>query len=238
MPPAALDKEVRSISKKSESFEQACLEAGLGLREVFATAQHCLKLFLEPGGEYAWFFQRLRVAYSAGSFLFVHAGIDDALARRLDKQGVKRINRNAQKAMRRDPFGFYFGPRANAMRTKYRETNFPLTKTGVEQFHRAGFHAVVHGHRNTHTGQRLMLRHGVLHIECDTTMNCNSRSVQGLPGAGFGVTIIDPAVTITGLSSDHPRAKIFQPDNYLGHAETAHYEAEHQTVSSRLAAGP
>lgn len=235
--PAALEKEVRRIRDKSARLETACAEAGMDLREVYATARVCHRLFLQRGGEFGWFFREMRLAYRAGSFLFVHAGIDDRLAKHLGRRSLKQINRKFRRELQRDPFGCYFGPMGNPMRTKYRDNNFPLTAAGVELFHRAGLHAVVHGHRNTHTGQRLMLRHGVLHIECDTTMDCNSRAKEGLPGQGIGVTIVESAGRVVGLSSDHYHPKVFAPDDYLRYAETRRHETESQAIPPRIPAG-
>ena len=45
----------------------------------------------------------------------------------------------------------------------------------------AGMHAIVHGHRNVTRGQRIMLRVGLLHVECDTCVDANTRA-QDLAG--------------------------------------------------------
>ena len=49
----------------------------------------------------------------------------------------------------------------------------------------------------------------------DITMDRDSRRRDGLKGPGAGVTVIHPAGHITGISTDYPRAKIFDP-RYLG----------------------
>ena len=109
-------------------------------------------------------------------------------------------------------FEFYYGPLANATRTKYREIDMPLSHRGVGRMHRLGIHAVVHGHRNRSAGQRIMVRRGMLHFECDVTMDRNLRRREGLDGPGAGVTIFRPEGRVVAISADHPLAKVFEPD--------------------------
>ncbi|SMF39724.1 hypothetical protein SAMN02745866_02569 [Alteromonadaceae bacterium Bs31] len=71
---------------------------------------------------------------------------------------------------------------ANMMRTQYRAVSLPLTELGLTRLHRMGIHAIVQGHRSRLQGQRLALRQGQLHIECDTTQDRNSRAKKGLQG--------------------------------------------------------
>ena len=104
---------------------------------------------------------------------------------------------------------------ANTLRTKYHDVYMPLSHHGVERAYRQGVHAVVHGHRNRTNGQRIMLRQGMIHIESDITMDCNSRKKEGLDGYGAGVTIIRPEGRVIGISTDYPYAKIFEPENYI-----------------------
>jgi len=59
-------------------------------------------------------------------------------------------------------------------------------------------------------GQRIMLRHGIVNFECDTTMDRNTRKKEGLPGHGVAVTIIEPDGQVIGISRDHPCKKVFE----------------------------
>ena len=124
---------------------------------------------------------------------------------------VIRLNSKFRELMFDDPFDFYYGPFANIKRTKYRNVDMPLTRNGVRKIHNSGIHVLVHGHRNLLHGQRLMLRKGLLNVECDATLNRNSRKRDGLKGAGAAVTIIRPEGCILGISSDYPYIKVFDP---------------------------
>jgi hypothetical protein len=210
-----IEREITRMQKKVNIFEQTCKDAGLSIREIYATAHKCRELFLQSGGEFAWFFRDMQLAYREGSLLFIHAGFDDRVAHIIERQGVRSLNRLYKKQVRRDPFEFYYGSLANTMRTKYRDVDKPLTRRGVLRIFRKGVHTVIHGHRNITDGQRIMLRKGMVHVESDITMDRNSRKKEGLDGYGIGVTIIEPDGTIIGISTDYPHAKIFEPRNYF-----------------------
>jgi hypothetical protein len=216
MPEQTIERELARMQKKLDVFEQTCDEAGLNMRAVYATTRKCKQLFLEPDGEFYWFFKRMQLLYRTGSFLFIHAGFDDRIIRTVEEQGFAYLNRLYRKQVKHDLFEFYYGPLANTMRTKYREVDMPLTRHGVEQAYRQGVHAVVHGHRNRTDGQRIMLRQGMIHIESDITMDRNSRKKEGLAGYGTGVTIIRPEGQIIGISTDYPCVKVFEPEKLLG----------------------
>ncbi|MFM9270753.1 metallophosphoesterase [Halomonas elongata] len=211
----AIDKELARLRKKVSSFEASCEREGLTLRQVYATACKLRDLFLRPEGEFAWFFESMQLVHREGSFLFVHAGLDDSIARRIENEGIAALNRCFTTMVVDDPFAFYYGPLANTLRTKYRKIDFPLTERGVDHVYREGIHAVVHGHLNLTAGQRLMIRRGMLHIEGDITLDRNSRRKEGLEGHGMGVTIIQPTGKVVGISNDYPHAKIFEPETYL-----------------------
>lgn len=211
----AMTKELKRMRKKMTCFEDACAEAGMDLRQVFATAMKCRKLFLEPQGEFAWFFDSMQLIHREGSFLFVHAGLDDRFATLLAEHNEAYLNALYRDMIQSDLFGFYYGPLANTMRTKYRDVDMPLTCRGVEIASRQGLHAVVHGHRNRTSGQCIALRQGMIHIEGDITLDRNSRRKEGLRGFGMGVTIIRPEGRVIGISNDFPYAKVFEPQRYL-----------------------
>lgn len=211
----SIERELIRMRKKVDGFEAACGDAGLSLRDVYATALKCRELFLQPKGEFAWFFRDMQLLYRSGSFLFIHAGFDDRIISLTEEESFAYLNRLFRKQIKHDLFEFYYGPLANTMRTKYREVDMPLTAHGVERAYRQGVHAIVHGHRNRTNGQRIMLRQGMIHIESDITMDRNSRQKEGLDGYGLGVTIIRPEGRVIGISTDYPYAKVFEPDSYL-----------------------
>lgn len=215
MTPAGIERELSKMAKKINHFEKSCHKAGFSLREIYATALQCRQLFLHPKGDYAWFYKDMELAYRKGSFLFIHAGLDDGMSRLLVEKGIRYINKQFRHDIKKDLFQFYFGSMANTMRTKYRPADLPLTGVGVEQLTRSGYHAIVQGHINRKHGQRLAIKRGLLHIECDVTLDQNSRIKEGLTGKGMGVTIVDPAKYIMGVSSDYPYAKVFEPESYL-----------------------
>lgn len=215
VPQAAIAKELKGMRKKVKGFEEACLDAGLTLPRVYATALKCRELFLEPAGEFSWFFDRMQLLHREGSFLFIHAGLDDCMASLLVEHSEQHLNQLYRERVQQDLFSFYYGPLANTMRTKYREVDMPLTERGVEIAGRNGIHAVVHGHRNRTNGQRITLRQGMIHIEGDITLDRNSRRKEGLQGIGMGATIIRPEGRVIGISNDYPYAKVFEPRKYL-----------------------
>lgn len=208
----AIERELIRMRKKVDGFEDACNDAGLTMRDVYATAVKCRELFLKPKGEFAWFFRDMQLLYREGSFLFIHAGFDDRIINTIEEESFSYLNRLFRKQIKHDLFEFYYGPLANTMRTKYREVDMPLTHHGVERAYRQGVHAVVHGHRNRTHGQRIMLRQGMIHIESDITMDRNSRKKEGLDSYGAGVTIIRPEGSVIGISTDYPYAKVFEPN--------------------------
>ena len=221
MPDAGIEREIKRLRAKMEGFEGHCQRAGLSLREVYAATRQWRKLFLEPKGEFAWFYRQMRLAHKDGSFLFIHAGLDDRIARILNQRGLKHLNRKFRQQVEGDPFEFYYGPLANTIRTKYREVDMPLTRRGIDAVHSKGIHAIVHGHRNLLHGQRIMLRKGMINFECDTTLDRNTRRKEGLNGLGASVTIFHPIGQALGISADYPFIKLFQPEAVLQRLQAA-----------------
>ena len=212
MPESTIEREMQKLRKKLKDFEVDCEKAGLSLRMVYAAARKWQELFLHSKGEYAWFYKRMKLGYREGSFIFVHAGIDDRMAKLISEKGMKHINRKFRKQMYRDPFDFYYGSMANIIRTKYRPIDMPLTRYGVKLLRKkSAVHALVHGHRNLLHGQRVMLRKGIVNFECDTTLDRNSRKKEGLEGPGAAVTIFRPEGLVMGVSTDYPYIKVFEP---------------------------
>ncbi len=210
MPDDEVEREMRRLRSKTARFEQLCKSSGMHMREVFAAVKKWESLFLHPKGEFHWFFRRMKLLHQEGSFLFIHAGINDRTARNIQENGVDHVNREFNKQLRDDPFDFYYGPLAYGLRTKYRELDMPLTRRGTALLHKKGIHAIVHGHNNRLQGQRMMLRKGIIHFECDTTLDRNSRKKEGLSGIGAAVTIVSPQKWIMGISCDYPRIKVLE----------------------------
>ncbi|MEM8632405.1 MAG: metallophosphoesterase, partial [Pseudomonadota bacterium] len=205
----------------SAAFDAEVAKAGLTMSEIHAAAQMCRELFLEPGGSYGWFYSRMDVICRMGSLLFVHAGIDDSMCALLSEKGPEAVNRRYRAEVKADPFSFYSGPVANLVRTKYRKTDKALTEAGVGLLLASGIKMVVQGHVNNHSGQRLLAKNGLLHLEADITLDRTSRMLEGLAGIGAGATLILPSGDVIGLSSDYPKAKHFNPALMLGRLTTA-----------------
>lgn len=205
-----MERELKKMRSKLETFEASCMRAGLSLRMVYAAAQQWRRLFLQPKGEFSWFFRDMQAVHREGSILFIHAGLDDRTADIITDEGVKHLNRQFHKLLRQDLFEFYYGSVANTIRTKYREADRPLTRRGIRRLHADGVHVIVHGHVNRHYGQRIMLRKGMLNFECDTTLDRGTRRREGLQGGGAAVTIFRPDRTVLGISTDYPYVKVFE----------------------------
>jgi hypothetical protein len=210
-----IDRELKRIRSKFGNFEPACKDADLTMRDVYAAVMKWRELFLDPAGEFGWFFKRMRLGYHVGSFMFVHAGFDDEMANLLHAGGVKAMNRQFRDALFGEPFDLYYGSIANSIRTKYRSIDNRLSLKGVEKLHDSRIHAIIHGHRNLLDGQRIMLRRGLINFECDSTIDQHSRQKEGLTGSGAAVTVVHPDGYILGISTDFPYAKAFEPKRTL-----------------------
>lgn len=215
--PTVIAKEIRKLEEKHAKFDTDRARIGMTHRELLAALLKCHEIFIEPGGHYAWFFEQMQVVARSGSLLFVHAGLCDDMARALVSRGVDAVNDAYAASAKGASLGFYFGPLANLVRTKYRASDCTLTQTGVDMLARAGLHMVVQGHVNNHAGQRLLAKQGLLHLEADITLDRTSRALEGLEGIGAGATLIFPSGDVIGLSRDHPRAKHFAPERMAAH---------------------
>jgi hypothetical protein len=209
MPDKRMARELKRLREKIDDFESDCDAVGLSLRHVYAAVMKWQQLFLKSGGEFSWFFKEMRLAYRQGTFLFVHAGIDDRIAQLINRKGIKYLNKAFKEDIEDEIFEFYYGPMANLIRTKYRDVDMPLTRKGVKLMHDADIHAIVHGHANRYFGQRIMLRKGMIHFECDATIDRNTRKKEGLKGKGAAVTIFHPKQLVIGVSTDYPHIKVF-----------------------------
>ena len=206
----AIQREVERLIKRMQRFEAARQKHDLSYREIYAASQLWKELFLDPDGEFFWFFDSMRLAHRAGSFLFIHAGLNDQLASLVSYRGAKRLNAQFRKQLKHTPFNFYFGPLAGAFRTKYRAHDWPLTDKGIKKLHDRGVDVIVHGHLNHHHGQRISVRNGLINIECDSSMDSGTRGLEGLNGAGASVTEIQPRGKALGISTDYPYIKTLE----------------------------
>lgn len=211
-----IEKELKRIAEKSRELRSACADAGMCLGDMYLALKEAQNRFLDPDGEFAWYFESMTLAHQDGSFLFVHAGVDDTLAEVLQQEGVEGLNARFDALISNDLFELYNGPVGNAFRTKYRNIDFPLTQQGLDCLHAAGTYAIVHGHRNILKGQRLTLRAGILNFECDASVDRNTRKLEGLNGPGGAVVVFDPDGTINAISTDYPFIKQFTPGRVFG----------------------
>ena len=209
--PSRLTKELRRIREKSDDFRRRMAELGLDIQMVKAALERFRAMFIEPNGEFSWFYARMQIAHRAGSYLFVHAGVDDTLAKALLDQGVEHINQEFCKLLQSDPFTLYHGPLGNAFRTKYRSIDYDFSHQGVKDLHQAGIYAIVHGHKNILQGQRVVIRKGMLNFECDASVDCHTRAKEGLSGPGGAVVRFCPDGNVQGISTDYPFIKQFNP---------------------------
>ena len=214
VPPARIEKEIVRIREKTVQFEERCRSLGMSLGGVALALDEARRLFLHPEGEFFWYFNQMKMSYRAGSFLMVHAGIDDRVAAILRQDGVDGLNAHFQKAMSKDLFDLYNGSLGNVFRTKYRPIDHPFTQAGLRDAHAAGIYAVIHGHRRLTAGQQLTLRNGMMNFECDASVDAGTRRLEGLRGVGGAVTVIHPNARIIGVSTDYPLIKVFDSTRF------------------------
>jgi hypothetical protein len=232
MAPRKLENELQRIREKASELEATCAGLGLSLGELYAALTRAQDMFLHPGGEFAWYFERMILARREGSLLFVHAGVDDTVARVIAAGGVTALNAWYRRLFKADLFGLYHGPLGNVFRTKYRDIDFPLTEPGLADLRSAGICAIVHGHRNTLSGQRLTLRAGILNFECDASVDRNTRRLEGLRGPGGAAMVFQPGGRIHAISTDYPFVKHFDPTRVFAPISvTADATAERRTGS-------
>ena len=208
-----INKEKKRAREKQERFERLCTKNGLTLGMAYAAVTKWKELFLDRDGEFYWFFKEMDLLYGTGSFLFVHAGVDDEIAEEVKHKGTKHINKRFHATLETDIFNLYYGSLGNVFRTKYRESDKCLTIDGAHALRAAGYDAIVHGHINRLQGQQIDVRQDIIHFECDATLDLNSRIKEGLEGRGAATTLFNPAGYALGISVDYPKIKCFIPEN-------------------------
>lgn len=209
IPPKKIEKETVRIQEKIEQIRSYMKRTGFTHGMLYATVEKARDLFLYEKGEYAWFFRDMKIAIREGSFLFVHAGLDDFSTDWIGQVGVKGLNEKFKILMRNDPFELYNGHIGNIFRTKYRDTEFPFSSPSVKKLNHLGINAIIHGHRNVIKGHRITIKKGILNFECDTSLDRVTRKVENLDGVGAGWFTLKPNGTITAFSTDYPKIKKF-----------------------------
>ncbi len=209
-----INKELKRLREKTNDFEKDLLKSGMNLRIAYAAAIKWQSLFLDKEGEFFWYFKKMRLVLHKGSFLYVHAGIDDRIADVICHKGIHHLNKQFKKHLSDEMFNFYYGPLANTIRTKYRDIDMPMTRQGNDMLRKTGIHAIVHGHKNLRYGQRIMLRKGMVNFECDASVDRDTRKKESIgtqQGYGAAVTIFQPQGHVLAISTDFPYIKSFQP---------------------------
>lgn len=206
-----INKEKKRAREKQQRFEKLCTRAGLTLGMAYAAVMKWRELFLSSNGEFAWFFKEMELAYGTGSFLFVHAGVDDVIAESIRENGLKYINQQFHRALENSLFKLYYGSLGNVFRTKYRASDGILSVDGAHALRNAGYDAIVHGHINRLQGQQIDVRQDIIHFECDATLDLNSRIKEGLEGRGAATTLFKPEGYVLGISVDYHSIKCFMP---------------------------
>lgn len=209
VPDKKIAKELKRIREKMVELPQKCAALGMTLGDIHYAAEQARHLFKHPEGEFHWFFERMDVALRWGSFLLVHAGVGDVTAGIMAREGIFGINTWFHRLLADDPFELYHGPVGNMFRTKYRPIDHPFTDEGVDHMYEAGLYGIVHGHRNILRGQRVLMREGLLNFECDCSVDCNTRKIEGLHGLGGATVIFRPDGVALGISADYPHVKVF-----------------------------
>jgi len=209
IPEERIAKELRRIREKTSEFEFRCKKIGMSLAMVYETIYKAREIFLDKDGEFGWYFDEMKLCHQAGSFLMLHAGVDDEVANVIRQRGIDGLNADYYRALDGDLFDLYNGPLGNAFRTKYRESDLPFTGKGLTDINEAGIYAIIHGHRSLLYGQQITMRNGLLNFECDASVDCNTRELEDLLGKGGAVTIVRPDARILGISTDYPLAKMF-----------------------------
>ena len=209
MPEDKIDKEVKKVREKIRDFTKHCDAIDLDLRLVYAAVLKFQQEFLTKNGAYHWFYKKLQLAMQEGSFLFLHAGVDDRFSSQLGNIGIKKLNKRFRMELEDNtPFELYYGSFFNTVRTKYRSGDLPFTEEGAANLRESGVLAIVQGHINKTEGQSIQIRENIIHLECDITLDRNSRIKEGLNTHGAGCTLLLPSQKIVGISTDWHQAKL------------------------------
>lgn len=153
------------------------------------------EMFLDPAGEFGWFFPSLNLFHQDKATLFIHAGVSDVFVFQLKKKGPDLYNATFR-ALVGDSgnlFDFYYSQASGAFRTKYRTKDAPFTQIGAKKLRECGVRFVAHGHDSQTQGHKLRYIEGIPHLACDVTVNSGSRWKENLDTqSGSGVAHFDP----------------------------------------------
>ena len=174
------------------------------------------KMFLDPSGEFYWFYDSMSLMHRDNEVLFVHAGLGDSIVSDLRRQGIDYLNERFSKSLKdRDKLSeMYYGPMGTCFRTKYRTSDDCFTIFAAKNLFNMGIGCVAHGHDSQIIGHDLELRHGILHLKCDCTLDRNTRREIGLRGEGFGIAIFNDENSFVECYSSES-AMAFDLDEYL-----------------------
>ncbi|MBO1927947.1 metallophosphoesterase [Thiomicrorhabdus sp. 6S2-11] len=213
-----IKKELKQIRKKRIDFIKAWREYGYDWQHLALAVEKAKQLFIEPDGEFYWFFQNLELMQRHGSYLFCHAGVDDRIVHRILDEGFEQINLEFNDKLRQGKiFEIYYSELGNVVRTKYRDKDNPLSELGVQSLKNQGIFALVNGHRSHVNGQQLVLRNKLLHIECDAELNANCRAKSHLAPGAAAVTIFNTYGTVNALSTNRFSLGVLQRNFEPGH---------------------
>lgn len=207
--PDKLQKETKRIREKIAEIQVMTEGLGLTMQELWSSIQKSREIFLQPGGDYHWVFEKLELARIYGSFIFVHGGLDDTILEDIFSRDPEDLRNWFHDQLKEDAFDVYHGAIGNCFRTKYRNYDLPLTSKGVKKLHERGIFAIVHGHLNQKYGQRLIYREDMLHFQCDCSLDQNTRAKEDIPHQGAAVTIFKPKGVCEAISSDSDHVKVF-----------------------------
>jgi len=212
MSPKKLAKELKQIEHKQSDFIEACQQLGMNLQQVYQAVEKARELFIEETGAFSWFLKELKLMHRNGSYLFCHAGLDDQMIQILKNQSIQEINQAMLKQLTQgELFKLYYSCYGNVFRTKYRESDFPLTKSGIQSLYQQGIFALVNGHRSHLNGQQISIREGLIHFECDTELNANCRQKSQLTAEGFSCTVFYKNGLVSAISSECRQERQFHP---------------------------
>lgn len=216
LPKSLIKKEIKQLHKKQADMHQAWSKHFNDPASLGHAIRWAQTLFLEPQGEFAGFFNQLKLLHIEGSTLFSHAGIDDSLAMRLTTDGLDRINLDFQGHLRQGRlFELYYGPLGNAFRTKYRKYDWPFSVQGAKALKSLKLFAIANGHRHHLNGQQIFVRNSLLNFECDTQLNTHCRAKDAIQTPGWAVTIFGSDGSVVAQSSDHAQIKRFHPHYWI-----------------------
>ena len=158
-------------------------------------------MFLDPDGEFFWFFESHKLLKIAKNCLFSHAGVDNFMAFQLNHNGEKSVNFIFKSLLKRSSHRAYYGEFGPTFRSKPK--NQDLTQKGANYLKHAGIEYVIHGHVNVFSGHQMSMLEGVKHIMCDCTLDRNSRKKHNMEPDGWAFLEVDTEKKkIIGFSSE------------------------------------